>query len=239
MYIIPAIDLRDGKCVRLIQGQYHRQINYEDDPVKQARQFVEDGAEWLHMVDLDGAKVGKPVNTDTIAAVVALGKLKVEVGGGLRDEASIRQLLDLGVERVIIGTKAVKDFEWFQEIAAKFSGQIVLGLDAKGLTVATHGWTQESPHHLIEFAVEAAKLPLAAIVYTDISKDGMMAGPNLERTRDVIEAVEVPVVASGGVSTVEDIRQLVEIPAAAAIVGRSLYEGTLKLTDAIAAARSQ
>ena len=236
MYIIPAIDLRDGKCVRLIQGQYHRQINYEDDPVKQARQFVEDGAKWLHMVDLDGAKVGKPVNTDMIAAVVALGKLKVEVGGGLRDKASIRQLLDLGVERVIIGTKAVKDFEWFKEVAREFSGRIVLGLDAKGLTVSTHGWTQESPHHLIEFAVEAAKLPLAAIVYTDISKDGMMAGPNIERTREVIEAVEVPVVASGGVSTVEDIRELVGIKADAAIVGRSLYEGTLKLTDAIAAA---
>ncbi|MHC4072817.1 MAG: 1-(5-phosphoribosyl)-5-[(5-phosphoribosylamino)methylideneamino]imidazole-4-carboxamide isomerase, partial [Planctomycetota bacterium] len=113
MYIIPAIDLRDGKCVRLIQGQYDRQINYHDNPVEQARQFSADGAQWLHIVDLDGAKLGRPVNTDTISAIAALGKLKIEVGGGLRDEASIKQLLDIGVERVIIGTKAVSDFQWF------------------------------------------------------------------------------------------------------------------------------
>ncbi|MHC4497211.1 MAG: HisA/HisF-related TIM barrel protein, partial [Planctomycetota bacterium] len=117
MYIIPAIDLRDGKCVRLIQQHYHRQINYHDNPVEQARQFSADGAQWLHIVDLDGAKLGRPVNTDTISAIAALGKLKIEVGGGLRDEASIKQLLDIGVERVIIGTKAVSDFEWFSEMA--------------------------------------------------------------------------------------------------------------------------
>ncbi len=239
MYIIPAIDLRDGKCVRLIQGQYHRQITYQDDPVKQANQFIDDGAEWLHMVDLDGAKVGKPVNTDAISAIAALGQLKIEVGGGLRDEAAIKQLLDLGVQRVIIGTKAVNNFEWFKDIAQKFAGRIVLGLDAKGMAIATHGWTQESPQQLIEFALEAAKLPLAAIVYTDISKDGMMAGPNVERTKALIEAIDVPVVASGGVSTVEDVVQLAEIGAEAAIVGRSLYEGTLKLTDAISTAKQQ
>ena len=236
MYIIPAIDLRDGKCVRLIQGQYHRQINYEDNPVKPPQRFIEARAEWLHMVDLDGAKVGKPVNTDTIAAVAASGGLKIEVGGGLRDEAAIRQLLDIGVERVIVGTKAVKDFAWFQRIAQQFEGQVVLGLDAKGLSIATDGWTQESPQHLIEFAAEAAKLPLAAIIYTDIAKDGMMAGPNIERTKALVEAVDVPVVASGGVSTIDDIKQLITTGAEAAIVGRSLYEGTLDLAKAIEAA---
>ena len=238
MYIIPAIDLRDGKCVRLIQGQYDRQINYRDNPVEQAREFSSDGAKWLHIVDLDGAKLGRPVNTDTISAIAALGILNIEVGGGLRDEASIKQLLDIGVNRVIIGTKAVQDFDWFGEMAKKFSGKIVLGLDAKGSKVATHGWTQDSSLTLLEFATEAAKLPLAAIIYTDIAKDGMMSGPNFERTKSLVEAVDVPVVASGGVNTVEDIKKLTEFNPEAAIIGRSLYEGTLKLIDAIRAAET-
>jgi len=236
MYIIPAIDLRDGKCVRLIQGRYDRQINYEDDPVKQAREFSSAGAKWLHIVDLDGARLGRPVNTDAISAIAALGLFKIEVGGGLRDEDAIKQLLDIGLERVIIGTKAVSDFEWFSRMAEKFSGKIVLGLDARGSKVATHGWTQDSPHNLLEFAAEAAKLPLAAIIYTDITKDGMMTGPNLERTKALVEAVDVPVVASGGVNTIEDIRKLAEFSPEAVIIGRSLYEGTLNLSDAIKAA---
>jgi phosphoribosylformimino-5-aminoimidazole carboxamide ribotide isomerase len=237
MYIIPAIDLRDGKCVRLIQGQYDRQINYQDDPVKQAREFSSAGAQWLHIVDLDGAKAGKPVNTDTILAIAALEQFKIEVGGGLRDEASITQLLDMGVERVIIGTKAVSDFEWFALCAEKFSGKIVLGLDARGPKVATHGWTQDSPQQMLEFAAEAAKLPLAAIIYTDIAKDGMMTGPNLERTKALVQAVDVPVVASGGVGELSDIKKLAELGAEAVIIGRSLYEGTLSLSDAINATK--
>ena len=237
MYIIPAIDLRDGKCVRLIQGRYDRQISYRDDPVEQAREFNAAGAEWLHIVDLDGAKLGRPVNTDTISAIASLGTLNIEVGGGLRDEASIKQLLDIGVNRVIIGTKAVNDFEWFSEMARKFAGKIVLGLDAKGSKVATHGWTQESPQTVLEFATKAAKLPLAAIIYTDITKDGMMTGPNFERTKALVEAVDVPVIASGGVNSIQDIRKLVKIGPEAAIIGRSLYEGTLNLADAIEAAR--
>ena len=237
MYIIPAIDLRDGKCVRLIQGQYDRQINYCDNPVEQARQFNAAGARWLHIVDLDGAKLGKPVNTETISAIVDLGLLKIEVGGGLRDETSIRQLLDIGVERVIIGTKAVEDFAWFSRMAVTFSGKIVLGLDARGSKVATHGWTQDSSMQLLDFATEAAKLPIAAIIYTDISRDGMMSGPNFERTKALVEAVNVPVIASGGVNTIEDIKKLTEFNPEAAIIGRSLYEGTLNLADAIKAAK--
>jgi phosphoribosylformimino-5-aminoimidazole carboxamide ribotide isomerase len=235
MYIIPAIDLRDGKCVRLIQGQYNHQINYEDDPVKQAREFSSAGAKWLHIVDLDGARLGRPVNTDAISTIAALGLFKIEVGGGLRDEEAIKQLLDIGVERVIIGTKAVSDFEWFSEMAEKFSGKIVLGLDARGSKVATHGWTQNSPHHLLEFAAEAAKLPLAAIIYTDITKDGMMTGPNIERTKALIDTVDMPIIASGGVKELDDIKKLAELGAKAVIIGRSLYEGKLKLSDAIKA----
>jgi len=236
MDVIPAIDLRDGKCVRLIQGQYDRQITYKDDPVAQAREFHADGAQWLHVVDLDGAKAGRPVNTKTISAIAKLGLLKVEVGGGLRDEASIRQLLDAGVTRVIIGTKAVNDFDWFSQMTEKFAGQVVLGLDARGAMVATHGWLESSSQSLLEFATRADKLPLAAIIYTDISKDGMLTGPNIERTRELVEAVETPVVASGGVKEADDIRKLKPIGVAAVIAGRSLYEGTLTLKDALAAA---
>ncbi len=237
MYIIPAIDLIGGKCVRLIQGQYHRRITYRDEPVKQAREFSLAGAQWLHIVDLDGAKVGKPVNTDAISAIAALGQLKIEIGGGLRDEASIKQLLDMGAERVIVGTKAVSDFEWFSEIAEKFRGKIVLGLDARGSKVSTHGWTQDSATNLLDFATEAAKLPLAAIIYTDITRDGMMAGPNFERTKELVQAVEVPVIASGGVREISDIKKLAEMEVEAAIIGRSLYEGRLNLSDAIEATK--
>jgi phosphoribosylformimino-5-aminoimidazole carboxamide ribotide isomerase len=239
MYIIPAIDLRDGKCVRLIQGEYSRQITYQDNPVKQAQEFSRAGAKWLHIIDLDGAKLGKPVNTEAISAIANLGKFKIEVGGGLRDEDSIRQLLDMGVERVIIGTKAVSDFEWFSQMAKKFSGKIALGLDARGSKVATHGWTQDSPQLLLDFAVEAAKLPLAAIIYTDIARDGMMTGPNLERTKVLVEALEMPVVASGGVKELADIKKLAELGVEAVIIGRALYESRLKLSDAIKAAAGQ
>ena len=237
MYVIPAIDLLGGKCVRLIQGDYHRQITYCDNPVVQAEQFIAEGAQWLHIVDLDGAKVGKPVNTEAISAVAALGQVKIEVGGGIRDEANIRQLLDIGVERVIIGTKAVNDFEWFSEMAQKFSGRVVLGLDARGSKIATHGWTQNHPQPLLEFVAEAAKLPLAAIIYTDITKDGMMTGPNCERTKAIAEAVQIPVIASGGIKEAANITELAELGGIeAVIVGRALYEGTLTVAEAIKAA---
>ncbi|MHC4575235.1 MAG: 1-(5-phosphoribosyl)-5-[(5-phosphoribosylamino)methylideneamino]imidazole-4-carboxamide isomerase [Planctomycetota bacterium] len=235
MYIIPAIDLIKGKCVRLIQGQYHRQITYEDDPVKQAREFSSAGAKWLHIIDLEGAKVGKPVNDETVKVIAALELLKIELGGGIRDEDSIKQMLDAGVERVIIGTKAVNDFEWFSRMAEKFAGRLVLGLDARGSKVATHGWTRDSHKSLLDFAVEAARLPLAAIIYTDITKDGMMTGPNLERTKELAEAVDLPVIASGGVKDIADVKKLAGLGVEAVVVGRSLYEGTLNLADAIEA----
>jgi len=237
MDVIPAIDLIDGKVVRLLQGQYDRQITYGDHPVEQAQRFHADGARWLHIVDLDGAKAGRPVNTGAIVAVVALGLLQVEVGGGIRDENSIRQLLDLGVTRVIIGTKAVRDFAWFHEMAEKFPGRIALDLAARGSKVATHGWREGSELTALEFAAQADKLPLAAIVYTDIARDGMLSGPNIERTKALVEAVRTPVIASGGVKDVEDIRRLVPIGVAGVIVGRSLYEGTLTLKDALAGTR--
>jgi phosphoribosylformimino-5-aminoimidazole carboxamide ribotide isomerase len=235
MYLLPAIDLRCGKCVRLIQGDYTRQINYQEDPVKQARSFAADGAQWLHLVDLDGASAGEPVNTDVIARIAAIKALKIEVGGGIREESTIMELLEMGVERVIIGTKAVSDFDWFATMTRRFKNKLVLGLDARGSKVATHGWTQDSPKELLDFAYDSAKLPIAAIIYTDITKDGMLAGPNLQRTADLAQAVDVPVIASGGVTTISDILALAQTKVAGAIVGRALYEGTLNLSDALKA----
>ena len=237
MYVIPAIDLREGKCVRLIQGQYDQQITYKDDPVQQAAEFSQDGAQWLHVVDLDGAKAGRPQNTAIIAAIAANGLLKVEVGGGLRDEAAIKELLDAGVTRVIIGTKAVQDFGWFNDMAQRYPDKLVLGLDARGSTLATHGWLEDSSLQLLDFAAQVAALPLAAIIYTDIAKDGMLTGPNIARTQVLAEHVDIPVIASGGVSQASDISQLAAVKVIdAVIVGRSLYEGTLTLKDALAAA---
>jgi len=238
MYIIPAIDLRGGKCVRLIQGDYHRQINYQDNPVKQAQDFIEQGAEWLHIVDLDGAKIGRPVNTPTISAITALGKLNIEVGGGIRTDESVEELLNLGINRVIIGTQAINDFEWFSDITTRFPHKIALGLDARGSHIVTSGWYDEHPKGLIELACEAASLPIAAIIYTDVTRDGMLGGPNLDRTKALIDCVSVPVIASGGVTTAENIKKLASLGAAGVIVGRALYEGTLTLGEAIAAAKS-
>jgi phosphoribosylformimino-5-aminoimidazole carboxamide ribotide isomerase len=238
MYLLPAIDLRAGKCVRLIQGDYSRQINYEDDPCKQAKAFADSGAKWLHVVDLDGASQGSPVNTDTIAAIVADSGLKVEVGGGIRDDSAITDLLNIGVERIIIGTKAVSDFDWFSSVAHKFPHKLALGLDARGSKVSTHGWTQDTHHDLVHFARAASALPIAAIIYTDISKDGMMAGPNLERTSALAQIVQTPIIASGGVTTVDDILDLSKANVSGAILGRALYEGKLDLAEAIAKLRA-
>lgn len=237
MYILPAIDLRSGKCVRLMQGDYHRQITYKDDPVGQAQDFIDAGAEWLHIVDLDGAKLGQVVNIDAISAIAALGKLRIEVGGGIRNEESISSLLDNGIERVIIGTRAVSDFEWFTQMAEKYQSRIVLGLDARGSKVSTQGWTKDHPEPMLDFAHKAQKLPLAAIIYTDIDRDGMLSGPNLERTRALVEAVELPVVAAGGINSVEDVEKLIETGVAGAIIGRALYEGTLDLVTALEAVK--
>ena len=235
MYVIPAIDLLDGRCVRLVQGEYNRYINYEDDPAKKAVEFKQAGAKWLHIIDLDGAKVGKCVNIDAIRDIVQSAKgLKIQVGGGIRDRDTITKILDMGVTRVILGTKAVRDFEWFSQVVKEFAGKIVLSLDARGTKIATDGWKKDSSQELVDFAKMAAHLPLDALIYTDINKDGMLAGPNIDRTKALAEAISLPVIAAGGVTTIEDIQKLAETKViSAAIVGRALYEGTLSLAEAI------
>lgn len=237
MDILPAIDLRAGKCVRLIQGQYDRQITYKDDPVAQAEDFINAGAEWLHIVDLDGAKLGKCVNIEAISKIAKLGKLKIEVGGGIRDEEMITALLAEGIERVIIGTRAMSDFEWFEQMAGKFEKRLVLGLDARGSKLSAEGWTRNHHEPMLDFAKKADQLPLAAIIYTDIDRDGMLSGPNLERTKTLVKTVKTPVVAAGGVNSVEDIKKLRQINVAGAVIGRALYEGTLDLVDALEAVK--
>ncbi|MFI4910513.1 MAG: 1-(5-phosphoribosyl)-5-[(5-phosphoribosylamino)methylideneamino]imidazole-4-carboxamide isomerase [Sedimentisphaeraceae bacterium JB056] len=233
MDILPAIDLIDGKCVRLLQGQYDKQITYGDSPSDQAKDFISQAAQWIHVIDLDGAKAGRPMNLEAIKSIVELGKLKVEVGGGIRDEDSIKCLLDTGVERLIIGTRAVKEFSWFEKMCEKFPGKLVLGLDGRDSKVATDGWLEETEETIIGFAQKAARVPIAAIIYTDISKDGMLEGPNLERTKMLVDSVDVPVVAAGGVTTVDDITHLGEVGVAGAVIGRALYEGTITVKDAV------
>ena len=238
MEVIPAIDLIGGKCVRLIQGEYLRQITYEDDPLKQAGVFVDAGAKWLHIVDLDGARLGTSINFETIQAITSQVDMNVEVGGGIRDEETIRMMLDAGVKRLIIGTAAVRRFDWFAEMANKFPHKLAFGLDSRGSKVAIQGWTQELPRKLVDFATQAADLPLAAIIYTDITKDGMMAGPNFDRTKALADAVDIPVIAAGGVTTVADVTKLKELGGiAGAIVGRAIYEGTIDIAEAIKAGR--
>ncbi len=238
MDILPAIDLIDGQCVRLVQGQYDKQITYKDDPAAQARDFAEAGSTWLHIVDLDGAKAGRPVNTNSIKAIIdADVPLKIEVGGGIRDEAAITELLEIGVERVIIGTRAINDFPWFSQMAEKYPKRLVLGLDARGSKLAVEGWLTDGELNIVDFAKNADNLPMAAIIYTDISKDGMLAGPNLERTKQLVEAVSTPVVAAGGVTSIDDVKNLINTGVAGAVIGRTLYEGNLDLKDAIQAAQ--
>lgn len=233
MDILPAIDLIDGKCVRLVQGEYNKKITYKDNPVEQAREFADAGAEWLHIVDLDGAKLGKPMNADVVAEIAKQVSMKIELGGGIRDEAAIVTMLEAGVTRLILGSSAIKQFDWFCEMAQKYPKRLVLGLDARGANLATEGWLEQGSLSLLDFAKKAADLPLDAIIYTDISKDGMLAGPNIERTQQLVEAVDLPIVAAGGVTTVDDVKTLKTAGVAGAIIGRALYEGSITLTDAL------
>lgn len=236
MQIWPAIDLRGGRCVRLRQGDYDRETVFAEDPVAMARRWVDLGARHLHLVDLDGAKEGYPANLQSVGEIVRSIDIPCELGGGIRDEATIRQLLDLGLARLVIGTLALKEPQWFGEMCRAFPDRLVLGIDARQGQVATDGWLQTSKTAAVDLARQFAEHPIAAIVYTDIATDGMMAGPNLTEMAQMRAAVDVPVVASGGVTTVEDVRRLAQVPMAGCIIGRALYEGSLKLPDALTAA---
>jgi phosphoribosylformimino-5-aminoimidazole carboxamide ribotide isomerase len=239
--IVPSIDLRNGRVVRLKQGDYGRQINYDVDPLDVARAYAEAGAAWLHIVDLDGAKEGRPAQSALIASIIKASGMKVQAGGGIRATADVQQLLDAGATRVVVGTKAIEDWPWFESLArddSKFAHKLVLALDAKDGIVATRGWTEASGQAAVDIARQIAGWPVGAILYTDVAKDGMLQGPNVEQTRRLAEAAgPVPVIASGGVGNIDHIHQLTTIGAWGVIVGRSLYEGTLDLREAIRVAR--
>jgi phosphoribosylformimino-5-aminoimidazole carboxamide ribotide isomerase len=233
--IVPSIDLRGGRVVRLKQGDYERQVNYDVDPQKTARSFAAAGAQWLHIVDLDGAKEGRPVQTQLIEQIIKASGLKTQAGGGVRSTEDVRRLLDAGAARVVIGTKAIEDWAWFTELVhdPSFAHKLVLALDAKDGMVATRGWTETSSKRAVDIAAQISDWPVAAILYTDVAKDGMLQGPNLINTRQLAEAGKVPVIASGGVGNLSHIESLTRLLVWGVIVGRSLYEGTLDLAEAI------
>jgi phosphoribosylformimino-5-aminoimidazole carboxamide ribotide isomerase len=235
LVILPSVDLRDGRVVRLKQGDYAQQINYSVDPLDTARAFRDAGAAWMHVVDLDGAKEGRPVQTDLIARMIAATHLKVEVGGGIRTADDITRLLDAGASRVVLGTKAFEDWAWFewQVKDPQFADRLVLAVDAKDGVIAVKGWQESSGRLAADVAREVSDWPLAAILYTDVAKDGMMTGPNYDATRTLAQAGKVPVIASGGVGHLEHIAEVKKTGAWGCIVGRSLYEGTVDLRAAL------
>ncbi|MEX2308675.1 MAG: 1-(5-phosphoribosyl)-5-[(5-phosphoribosylamino)methylideneamino]imidazole-4-carboxamide isomerase [Pirellulales bacterium] len=236
MQVWPAIDLRGGKCVRLQQGDYQRETVFAEDPAAVARRFVEQGARHVHIVDLEGAREGLPVNLPSVQEILEAVDIECELGGGIRDEQSIRELLDFGLDRLVIGTSALNDPEWFRQACRQFPGKLVLGIDARDGMAATDGWLVTSKVTAIELARQFAAEPLAAIIYTDIATDGMMAGPNFPAMAEMQSHVDVPIIASGGVTTADDVARLAAVGLAGCIIGRALYEGTLTLADALQAA---
>jgi phosphoribosylformimino-5-aminoimidazole carboxamide ribotide isomerase len=244
MDIFPAIDLLDGKCVRLYQGDYDRSQVFNDRPADMASSWLEQGANKLHLVDLDGAKAGKPMNLAAIASIVDMVKktatqpIQIQVGGGLRTQESVQQLLTLGVDRVILGTIAVEQPQLVADLCQQYPQQIVVGIDARDGKVATRGWLETSEVLATDLAKQMANLGAAAIIYTDIHRDGTLTGPNLDALTSLASGLSIPVIASGGVSSLRDLLNLLSLAAmgvTGAIVGRALYTGEVKLTDAIRA----
>jgi len=236
MLLIPAIDLKEGKCVRLRQGRMDDDTVFSDDPIAVAGRWAEAGAKRIHLVDLDGAFAGKPVNADIIKAIVtAYPEMPVQIGGGIRDEATIQAYLKAGVEYVIIGTKAVNEPDFVRDMAKKYPRRIIVGLDAKDGKVAIDGWAKLSKHDVIDLAQHFEADGVEAIIYTDISRDGMMQGVNVEATARLARAIKIPVIASGGITNIDDIKGLGAVAhdgIMGAITGRAIYEGTLDFNEA-------
>lgn len=236
MEIWPAIDLRHGKPVRLRQGDYDRQTTFGDDPVEFAQRWKNAGARRLHLVDLDAARGDDPtLNREAVQRIVAATSLQCELGGGVRDEASIESLLALGIDRLVVGSAALKQPEWFAKMCDTYPGRLAAGIDARGGMVATDGWLETSTTPAVDLAKDLRSRTdnIAAIIYTDIARDGMMSGPNFEGLIEMAAATDIPLVASGGVTTIDDVRKLVQIEMPAAIVGRSIYDGVMQLEDVL------
>lgn len=238
MLLIPAIDLKNGQCVRLRQGKMDDVTVFSPDPVAVAKRWADEGAQRLHVVDLDGALKGQPVNIKVVEKIVAAVKVPVQVGGGIRDEDTVQRLLNAGVQYIIVGTKAVSAPHFLHDLCLEYPRHIIVSIDAKDGRVALNGWAKVTGHDAIETAQHCERDGAEAIVYTDIAKDGMMNGFNVEATRNLARSVKTPVYASGGISSAADLAALKEIEGdgvAGAVVGRALYEGTLTVKDALKA----
>jgi phosphoribosylformimino-5-aminoimidazole carboxamide ribotide isomerase len=236
MIILPAIDLIDGTCVRLTRGDYATSAKVADDPEETAARFAAAGATWLHMVDLDGAAAGEPKNQDIIIRVAETSGLRVEVGGGIRGEAAIEHYLSHGIKRVILGSVALKDPDFVIRAVRAYGDAIAVGIDAMDGKVRTEGWLEESETGFLELAKRMSEAGVGTIIYTDISRDGALNGPNLEQLKAIGEAVPTQIIASGGIRDIDDIEALAKLNMYGAICGKSLYAGTLDLAEAIAAA---
>lgn len=237
MHIYPAIDLLNGRCVRLRQGDYSRETVFSDDPAAIARRWVEQGATRLHIVDLDGAKAGKPVNGKVIRQIVDAAGVPCQLGGGIRTNENLAEVFDWGIQWAVLGTRALQDPNWVRTVASKHPQRIVLGVDAKNGFVATEGWLEVSLVKAVDLAKQVSDSPLAAVVYTDIAKDGMMAGPNFEALAEMQASCPLPVIASGGVCTLDHVKRLAAAKTFGCIIGRALYEGTIDLKQAVDASR--
>jgi phosphoribosylformimino-5-aminoimidazole carboxamide ribotide isomerase len=238
--LYPAIDIRGGQCVRLRQGDYSQETVFGADPAEMARRWRDQGAEYLHLVDLDGARQGRPVNGPSVRAIIESTHLPCQLGGGLRGEDHILEALGWGVTRVILGTRALQDPDWCAAMCRRYPGRIALGIDAREGRVATEGWLSASAVTVLDLARRCEGWPPAAIIFTDIGRDGMLAGPSVESTAELARAVpSVPVIASGGVTTLDDVARLSRAGLPGAIIGRALYEGRLDLAAAITLARKE
>ena len=236
MELWPAIDILQGRCVRLRQGDYRQPTLFSPDPVQMAVHWVEQGAQRLHLVDLDAARSGRPVNADVVRRILQEVQVPCQVGGGIRSQEAIQQWLELGVSRLVCGTQALRDPDWFAQMCQQYPQRLVLGIDARAGRVAIQGWQETSQVLATDLARQVQSLPVAAIVYTDIERDGMMQGPNFPAIEQMVRCTRVPVIASGGISSVEDLRRLRGLGVAGCIVGRALYQGAFTLAEALQAA---
>jgi phosphoribosylformimino-5-aminoimidazole carboxamide ribotide isomerase len=233
MEVIPAIDLRGGRCVRLYQGDYGKETVFSDDPVSVALRWQSEGAGRLHLVDLDGAKKGEPCNLDAVERIVHAVRIPTELGGGIRDLETIVRLLELGVGRAILGTIAIEKPELVEKVCSKYGDQVVIGIDARDGRAATRGWLEKSSIRAVDLAKQVVECGARRIIYTDISRDGTLTSRNFEGTAEIVSAVDVPVVAAGGIASVEHLTRLASTGVEGAVVGKAIYTGDVKLGEAL------
>jgi phosphoribosylformimino-5-aminoimidazole carboxamide ribotide isomerase len=242
MLIIPAVDIKNGKCVRLYQGRMDAETVFSDDPSAMAKRWADEGAEIVHVVDLDGAVEKSPRNLDSIQRIIDRVNAEVQVGGGIRNEKTVKMFFEMGVKRVVVGTEAIQNPKFVKDACKSFPGQIIIGIDARNGMVAIEGWTKTTQIKALDLAKQFEDCGVAAVNFTDIYRDGMRTGPNIDETRRLAEAISIPVVASGGVSTIKDIQNLMALEAVGVvgiITGRALYSGSLNLKEAIEISRNR